>query len=100
MPKITGGGIRGNFVSNVSAGKQEPKSHSVSVGAVSRMGGALGVGSDYKPLYQGAGYSTPQGPTDGMGQGPGSNGRQIMRAGSQARHGPDRPMGKGRDLFK
>jgi hypothetical protein len=86
MPR-TGGGINSKVVSNVNAPKREPISHAVSPGAVSRMGGALGVGSNYKALYSGAGYSTPQGPTDGMGQGPGSNGRQIMRSGSQGQHG-------------
>jgi hypothetical protein len=87
MPKISGGGARGNFVSHVNAGKTEPKSHAVSIGATSRLGGMVGEGTPKKSLYSGAGYSTPQGPTDGMGQGPGSNGRQIMRSGSQGQHG-------------
>jgi hypothetical protein len=88
----TGGGINSKVVSNVNAPKQEPRSHAVSPGAVSRMGGALGVGADHKPLYQGAGYSTPRGPTDGMDARPGGNGRQVMRAGSQAPTPAARPM--------
>jgi hypothetical protein len=96
----SGGGIRGNFVSNVNAPKQEPRPHAVSVGSVSRLGAVVGEGTPYKGLYAGKGYSTPVGPTDGMDARPGGNGRQIMRAGSQAHHGPDRPMGPGRSLFK
>jgi hypothetical protein len=92
MPKITGGGINSRVVSNVNAPKQEPRPHAVSVGAVSRMGGALGVGTTHKALYSGAGYSTPRGPTDGMDARPGGNGRQILRAGSQAATPAARPM--------
>jgi hypothetical protein len=58
MPR-SGGGINSKVVSHVSAPKQEPKPHGVSVGAVSRMGGALGVGSDFKPLYNKQAYTTP-----------------------------------------
>jgi hypothetical protein len=83
MPR-TGGGINSRVVSNVSAPKTEPKSHAVSVGATSRLGGMVGTGTPFKPLYSGAGYSTPVGPTSGLDARPGGNGRQIMRAGSQS----------------
>jgi hypothetical protein len=85
--KITGGGILGNKVVNTSAPKQEPRPHAVDPGAVSRQGGSVGVGTPYKALYSGAGYSTPQGPTNGMDARPGGNGRQIMKSGSQGTHG-------------
>jgi hypothetical protein len=88
MAAKSGGGITLRHVSEVKAGKTEPRSHAVSPGYVSRLGNMVGVGTPFEPMRQGAGYSTPQGPTDGMGQGPGSNGRQIMKSGSQGRHGP------------
>jgi hypothetical protein len=80
----SGGGIRGNFVSNVAAPKREPISHPVDM----RRPSQIGLSHHYVvgPIYEGK-ASTPQGPTDGMGQGPGSNGRQIMRSGSQGQHG-------------
>jgi hypothetical protein len=99
MTKLTGGGINSRVVSNVSAPKREPVSHSVSVGAVSRLGGILGVGTKFKPFYNGQGYSTPSGPTPGLDARPGGNGREIMRAGSQSKTPAPRPMGKGRSLF-
>ena len=80
----SGGGIRGNFVSNVNAPKVEPTAHNIDP----RRPSQIGLSHYYVsgPLYQGT-ASTPQGPTDGMGQGPGSNGRQVMRSGSQGQHG-------------
>jgi hypothetical protein len=84
MPARSGGGINSRVVSNVSAPKQEPRPHAVSVGATSRLGGVVGVGTPHKALYSGAGYSTPVGPTNGLDARPGGNGRQIMRAGSQS----------------
>jgi hypothetical protein len=92
MPR-TGGGINSRVVSNVNAPKQEPRPHAVSVGAVSRQGAAVGVGTPFKPLISGAGYSTPQGPTPMTPDmcKPGG-GRQIMRAGSQSPTPAARPM--------
>jgi hypothetical protein len=87
MPKITGGGANSRVVSNVSAPKTEPRAHAVSVGATSRLGGVVGVGTPHKSLYAGAGYSTPVGPTNGLDARPGGNGRQIMKSGSQGQHG-------------
>jgi hypothetical protein len=52
----------------------------------------VGEGTPHKALYSGAGYSTPQGPTSGMDCRPGGNGRQVMRAGSQAATPAARPM--------
>jgi hypothetical protein len=86
MPR-TGGGINSRVVSNVNAPKQEPRAHAVSVGATSRLGGVVGVGTPFKPLISGAGYSTPVGPTNGLDARPGGNGRQIMKSGSQGQHG-------------
>jgi hypothetical protein len=47
----------------------------------------VGEGTPYKDLYKGAGYSTPQGPTPGYDARPGGNGREVMKSGSQGRHG-------------
>jgi hypothetical protein len=98
---VTGGGIAGNKVSQVTAPKREPVSHPVSLDAVSRIGSMVGVGSPHAALYNPIKASTPAGPTDNTKNlGPGGCGRQVMRSGSQAHHGPDRPMGSGRSLFK
>jgi hypothetical protein len=98
---VTGGGIDGKNVSNVNAPKQEPKPHAVSVGAVSRLGGMVGVGTPYKNIYNAVGYTTPLGTKQVVGADckPGG-GRMVMRAGSQSTTPSPRPMGKGRDLFK
>jgi hypothetical protein len=85
---VTGGGILGNKVSNVTAPKREPVPNRVSPGAVSRQGAVVGEGTPYKSLYDGRGYSTPQGPTPNTENlGPGGCGRQVMRSGSQGTHG-------------
>jgi hypothetical protein len=99
MPKITGGGANSRQVSHYRDPKQEPKAHGVSVGAVSRLGGALGVGTTHKPFYNKQGYTTPIGPSDNMGAGPGAN-RMVMRAGSQSKTPAPTPMrGPLRSLF-
>jgi hypothetical protein len=73
---VTGGGILGNKVSNVTAPKREPVPLAVSQGAVSRLGAKVGVGTPYSALYDGRGYSTPQGPTPNTENlGPGGCGR-------------------------
>jgi hypothetical protein len=50
------------------------------------------------PIYNKVTASNPVGPTDNMGQGPGAN-RTVLARGTQAHH-ENRPMPKGRDLFK
>jgi hypothetical protein len=95
----SGGGIEGKNVGHYRDPMQEPRPHSVSVGAVSRLGGMVGEGTPYKNLYNKQGYTTPLGPTDNMGAGPGAN-RMVMRAGSQAPTPSPTPMGRGRSLFK
>jgi hypothetical protein len=78
MAARSGGGINMNKVSNVTAPKREPIPHAVSPGAVSRQGGMVGVGTPYSALYDGRGYSTPQGPTPNTENlGPGGCGRQA-----------------------
>jgi hypothetical protein len=95
---ISGGGIEGNKVGSYRDPKVEPKPHAVSVGAVSRLGAKVGEGTPFKSFYNQQGYTNPIGPTDNMGQGPGAN-RVVMKSGTQAHH-VNRPMPKGRDLFK
>jgi hypothetical protein len=95
---VTGGGVAGNKVVETRNPKVEPTSYAVTPGRASTFGQAV-FGWNKGPIHNGPGYSNPVGPSDSMGQGPGSN-RVVMKAGSQARHGPDRPMGSGRSLFK
>jgi hypothetical protein len=99
MPKITGGGYNSRQVSHYRDPKQEPKAHGVSIGAVSRLGGMVSVDTPHKAIYNKQGYTTPIGPSDNMGQGPGAN-RMVMRAGSQSKTPNPPPMGRGRSLFK
>jgi hypothetical protein len=83
-----GGGLGARVVTHTNNPKQEPRPHAVDPGAVSRMGGALGVGANYKPLYYNkVAASNPIGPTDGMKAGPGSN-RTILPSGSQSKCRP------------
>ena len=95
---VTGGGIDGNKVTQTRAPKVEPKPYAMSIGAVSRLGGMVGEGTPHKALYNHQGYTTPIGTTPAECK-PGG-GRMVLPAGTQAKHGPDRPMGKGRSLFK
>jgi hypothetical protein len=71
----------------------------VDIGAVSRLGTALGEGTPKKSLYQGAGYSPPQGPKPvvcGVG-----GGRTVYKSGSQSATPAAKPtIGSGRSLFK
>jgi hypothetical protein len=84
----SGGGIQGNKVVHVPQPKREPVTHPTDPGAVSRLGGAVGPGTPYKPLYyNNVSASTPVGPTNNLGQGPGANGRMVMKSGSQGTHG-------------
>jgi hypothetical protein len=86
MPARSGGGIQGKNVGHYRDRKAEPVVHAVSPGSVSRLGAKVGVGTPHESLYQGKGYSTPIGPSDNMGAGPGAN-RMVMRSGSQGQHG-------------
>jgi hypothetical protein len=95
----SGGGIEGKNVAHTNAPKQEPRPHGVSVGAVSRLGGMVGEGTPYKALYNKVAYTTPNGPTGGNDCRPGGNGRQIMRAGSQAPTPRPRPLPRGEPEF-
>jgi hypothetical protein len=82
----SGGGINMNKVVHSRNPKVEPTPHAVSVGAVSRLGAKVGEGTPYKNLYNKVGYTTPIGPSDNMGAGPGAN-RMVMKSGTQGQHG-------------
>jgi hypothetical protein len=84
MPARSGGGINMNKVVHTNAPKQEPKVNPVSVGAVSRIGGMLGVGTPHKNLYSSK-ATTPFGTTPSV-PGPGG-GRMVMKSGTQGQHG-------------
>jgi hypothetical protein len=81
---VTGGGYDGKNVAHTNAPKQEPRVNPVSIGAVSRLGGALGVGTPHKNLYSSK-ATTPFGTTPSVA-GPGG-GRMVMKSGSQGQHG-------------
>jgi hypothetical protein len=82
----TGPGGAGRHVTHSQCPKVEPVPSAINIGAVSRLGSMQGVGTPYKPLFEGRGYSTPVGPTSNMGVGPGAN-RDVHRSGSQGQHG-------------
>ena len=94
-----GGGYGARVVTHTQCPKQEPISHAISIGAVSRIGAKVGPGTPKKELYSGKGFTPPAPPSNGRGQGPGSN-HQVYRAGSQSKTPAPRPMGPGRSLFK
>jgi hypothetical protein len=97
---VTGGGIAGKNVSQVKAPKAEPKPHGVSVGAVSRLGAVVGVGTPHKAIYNQQAYTNPVGPKPVVGADCKPGGcRTVLRAGSQSAS-VTRPMPKGRDLFR
>jgi hypothetical protein len=93
---ISGGGIEGAKVSEVRAPKREPKVNQIDP----RRPSQIGLSANYvkAPLYQHSTASTPVGATPAECK-PGG-GRVILPHGTQASHGPDRPMGSGRSLFK
>jgi hypothetical protein len=94
---ISGGGIEGRQVTETRNPKAEPVVHPVSIGATSRIGTALGVGTVHKNLYSSK-ATTPFGTTPSVA-GPGG-GRMILKSGSQSKTPAPTPMGKGRSLFK
>jgi hypothetical protein len=98
---VSGGGIQGNKVSQVTSPKKEPVNHSISLDAVSRIGSAVGVGTPRASLYNPIKASTPQGPTDNTKNlGPGGCGRQVLPCGTQSHHSTTPMQGPRRDLFK
>jgi hypothetical protein len=87
----SGGGITSNKLVSTHNPKQEPRVNVVSPGAVSRLGGQVGVGTPHLPLYVNkVTASSPIGPSDNTKVGPGAN-RTVMRSGSQSQHGPSAP---------
>jgi hypothetical protein len=82
---VSGGGASGNFIAETKNPKREPINNSVSMNRPSMIGLAHWVNQDKGPLYQHGGVdSTPKGPNHNLAVGPGA-GRQVLRAGSQAR---------------
>jgi hypothetical protein len=91
----SGGGIEGNKVSHVSSPKREPHVDQIDPRRPSQIG--LSHYLPKAPLYQSSVASTPIGATPSVA-GPGG-GRMVLERGTQAHH-VNRPMPKGRDLFK
>jgi hypothetical protein len=85
----SGGGINMNKVTHVASPKREPLVNPVSPGAVSRLGSMVGEGTPKKNLYSSK-ATTPFGTTPSV-PGPGG-GRMVMRAGSQSKTPPARPL--------
>ena len=100
MPARSGGGINSKVVGSYKDAKTEPRVDVVSPGAVSRLGGAVGVGTPFQPLFSSSKASTPYGATPNNDCRPGGNGRMIMPSGSQSKTPAPTPMGRGRSLFK
>jgi hypothetical protein len=92
----SGGGIEGRQTTHYQDRKREPISHPVDMTRPSMIGASTHFIKP--PLYNEIAATTPIGPTPSVA-GPGG-GRMVMKSGSQGKHGPDRPMPKGRDLFK
>jgi hypothetical protein len=98
MTKLTGGGPNSRVVGNYVDRKVEPKSYAVDPGRAADIG--MTVHYHKLPLHQGAGYSTPQGPTDNtQNLGPGGCGRQVLRSGSQAKTPSVTPPSKSKPFF-
>jgi hypothetical protein len=97
----SGGGIESRQVAETKNPKREPVNCPVSPGAVSRLGGMVGVGTPEKKLYYNRQpFTTPEGPSDMSLQGPGA-GRRILPSGSQSAVKAPTPMSEPRrSLFK
>ena len=90
-------GIRSKHVTHRTAPKQEPRAKRIREPAVAQIGGSYGdhvtntkgPGTGWRPgpLYRGAGYNNPVGPTNMALSGPGA-GRTVMKSGSQCQTGP------------
>jgi hypothetical protein len=76
-----------NKLVNAKAPKAEPRPKAVSPCAVDQLGNVQAKKQAVEPLYIGAGYKTPQGPTNPMVNGPRGEGRSVSRCGSQGQHG-------------
>jgi hypothetical protein len=77
--------MQGKADSNVRAPKVEPRPYAINQNFPSQLGSAIDPHAAEK-FHDGAGYSAAHnGPTDGMGQGPGAN-RKVRGNGSQGRH--------------
>jgi hypothetical protein len=86
---ISGGGIESRQTTHVNEPKREPIVNPVSVGAVSRLGEMVGVGTPHKNIYSSK-ATTPFGTTPSVA-GPGG-GRMILKSGSQAPTPRARPL--------
>src|SRR6516225_11085701 len=95
-----GGGLHSRNVRHSTAPKVEPRAKRIREPAVAQIGGSYGdhvtntkgPGTGWRPgpLYGGAGYSNPVGPTNVALSGPGA-GREILRSGGQGTHGSVNP---------
>jgi hypothetical protein len=85
----SGGGIEGRNVVNTQNPKQHVRPHGVSVGATSRLGNMVAVGTPHKALLNEVAYTNPTGPIPVVGANcrPGG-GREVLRAGSQSKTPP------------
>jgi hypothetical protein len=89
-----GGGLGARQTAHYKDVKREPINHHIDPSRPSQIG--MSVHYVKSDLYQSS--TTPKGPNPpvaGVG-----GGRMILKSGTQGKHGPDRPMSKGRDLFK
>jgi hypothetical protein len=76
---------QGHADREVSRGKVEPRPYAINQNFPSQLGSAIDPKA-VERMRDGAGYSAAHnGPTDGMGQGPGAN-RQVKRHGGQGRY--------------
>jgi hypothetical protein len=76
-----------NKLVNARAPKTEPKPKAVNPGGAAQIGGAQAKPRAVEPLYGGAGYRNPVGPTSTLVCGPKGQGRTVSRCGSQGQHG-------------
>jgi hypothetical protein len=104
----SGGGLTSNKLVQSKRGKQEPKSHKVSVPAVAQQGAAVQFKKSELQQGPGSGYQTKAVPPSGIPgtynaatQGPGSQ-RAVYRSGSQSTYGkvnPGEPRPKPVDIL-
>jgi len=76
---------QGRASSNTSAPKVEPRPYAINQNFPSQLGSAIDPKAAEK-FHDGPGYAAAHnGPTDGMGQGPGAN-RKVKSCGSQGQY--------------